>query len=156
MDRAAAVQLIFEHVENDAVDKAAMACLRLARDLNDCLSAAIFLREFCADKEQSERSMYDDLQHLKPEAQKYVVKKSFEIWLAGRKLDYSPMVGEEHENKTVSVTGIADIDAEIKRNDDALADFAVPAGMSAYDTAAFTASATEMKGKIRLYAKSLR
>ena len=156
MDHAVAVQRIFEHVENDAVDKAVMACLRLARNVNDCLSAAIFLREFCADKAQSDRSMYDDLQHLKPEAQKYIAKKSFEIWLAGRKLDYSPMVGGEHEDKTVSVTGIADIDAEIARNDDALADFVVPAGMSAYDTAAFAASAAEMKGKIRLYAKSLR
>jgi len=45
MDYIAAIDRIFDHLENDDIDKAVMACVRIARNLQDHLYAAIFLRE---------------------------------------------------------------------------------------------------------------
>ena len=72
MDYAAAIERVYDHLENDHVDKAVMTCLRIARNLQDYLYAAIFLREMYADKREVIRVLYDDTSHLKQEAIKLI------------------------------------------------------------------------------------
>lgn len=65
MDFSKSITRIFEHLENDNVEAATMACLRVARSAQDHLNAAFFLRELYPKKEEVGRMIYDDTKHLK-------------------------------------------------------------------------------------------
>jgi len=78
MDYVAAIERVYDHLENGHVDKAVMGCLRIARNLNDYMYAAIFLREMYPVKRDFQRILYDDTSHLKEEAQTYLFKQSLE------------------------------------------------------------------------------
>jgi len=56
MDYAAAIERVYDHLENDHVDKAVMTCLRIARNLQDFLYAAVFLREMCVASVETGKS----------------------------------------------------------------------------------------------------
>ncbi len=52
MDFTAVIARIHEHLEEDHVESAVMACLRIARASKDYIHAAIFLRELYPDKNE--------------------------------------------------------------------------------------------------------
>ena len=52
MEYRAVIERIYEHLENDDLGKAVMACLRVARHTQDYLNTAVFLRELYPDRTQ--------------------------------------------------------------------------------------------------------
>jgi hypothetical protein len=76
MNYEEAIARIYEHLENDHVEKAVMGCLRVARAAKDYLNAAIFLRELYPNKTEVVRALYDDTAHLNKEAQKFLYETS--------------------------------------------------------------------------------
>jgi hypothetical protein len=153
MDYRALIERVYEHIENDHVEKAVFVCLRLARNLNDYLNAAIFLRELYPDKHQLRSVFREDTNGLKDEAVKYVWEKSNEAWLAGRKLPYA-LDGDddvdEGEKRNLLPAGVAEIDANIEQWEKAIQDLAIPAGMGKFDTAAFTDRHNSQKAELRV------
>lgn len=89
MDYTKAIDRVYDHLENDNVDKAVMTCLRIARNLQDHLFTAVFLREFYPGSREVIRVLYDDISHLKKDAQKFLDETSLEYWLDTHTLDFS-------------------------------------------------------------------
>jgi len=157
MDYASIIECVYEHVDNDRVERAVLACLRIARMGRDYLDSAIFLRELDGVK-ISKRVLAGDMRHLKPEAVKYVDEKSVEIWLAERTLpfdlDEDDQYRDENERKNVVGLGIGDIEGEIKRLQQQIEDLTIRVGMNALDIAAFTASYSRTKAALRLHIRA--
>jgi hypothetical protein len=152
MDYANLIDRIYEHVENDHVEKATLTCLRLARVSQDYLSAAIFLRELYSEKQQFSRIFAEDTRNLKEEAIKYLHQKSFDIWIDARTLPFN-LSDEDDDQRKVLVFGIGDIESNIVQLQRSIDDLIVPPGMAAFDTAAFTDSYTRKKELFRLHIK---
>src|SRR4051794_26706729 len=72
MDFSAALERIHDHIENDRVENAVMACLRVARSSKDFLFSAIFLRELYPSKNEIARALFTETQHLNDEAKKFI------------------------------------------------------------------------------------
>jgi len=125
MDYEAAIERVYDHLEKEHVDKAVMTCLRIARNLQDFLYAAAFLREMYLNKRECMRILYDDTSHLKKEAQKYVWEHSLEYWLDTHTLDFSLGTNDDDE-KNVLAVGISEIDPELERWDRSIVDLHVP------------------------------
>ena len=113
MDYLAAISRVYDHLEEDRVDKAVMTCLRIARNLQDHLYAAIFLREMYPVKREFLRVLYDDTSHLKTEAQEFLVEKSLEYWLDTHTLDYSLATNENGEECSILAFGVGQIASEL-------------------------------------------
>src|SRR4051794_20385574 len=130
MDHAAVIERVYEHLENGHVEKAVMACVRLARNLNDYMNAAIFLRELYPDKQQFGRVFYDDTVKLKKEAQTYLWKQSLEIWIAARTMRYSFSGGDEgipdDDKRTVLALGAGEMEAEVQQLERSIQDMTLP------------------------------
>ena len=153
MDYAGIIERIYDHVENNRLEPAVMACIRLARIANDYLNAAIFLREQYADKRKFSSVFAEDTQSLKEEVVKFLHEQSFEIWLDGRTLPFS--LGEDDGDKrNILMLGVADIESEIPQLERSIQDLTVPPGMAAFDTAAFTDSYARRKSRFRLCIKA--
>lgn len=154
MDQADIIERIYDHVENDRLEQAVMACVRLSRTTNDYLNAAVFLRELYTEKRDFSRIFAEDTQGLKEEAIKFLHERSFDIWLNGRKLPFS--LGEDDDGQKLDVmpSAIADIEAEIPQMERSIEDLTVPQGMAPFDTAAFTDSYTRRKAGLRLRIKA--
>lgn len=150
MDYAIIIERVYEHVENGHVDKAVMGCLRIARHLKDYLYAAIFLREMYPNKEELIRILYDDVSHLKKEAQKFLYERSAEYWLELHTLDYSLATDDNGEERNVLLIGAGELDPEIEQCERSIQDKAIPPGMSGFDTAAFTDRYNNYKAQLRL------
>lgn len=154
MDHAAVIERVYEHLENGHVEKAVMACVRLARNLNDYMNAAIFLRELYPDKQQFGRVFYDDTVKLKKEAQTYLWKQSLEIWIAARTMRYSFSGGDEglpdDDKRTVLALGAGEMEAEVQQLERSIQDMTIPAGLDAFDAAAFTDRYMKSKERLRL------
>jgi len=148
MDYSAIIERVYDHLENDHVEKAVMACLRLARHTQDHLNATLFLHELYADKEQTNRVFYEDTVKLNDEQRKYIWQRALDIWLAGRTLPYS--LDPDDEEKNVLVVGAGDLDSEIIQIERSIQDMVVPPGMGEFDTAAFADRYTARKGGMRL------
>ena len=155
MDYARAIERVYEHIENDHVDKAVMVCLRIARSLQDYLYAAVFLREMYPSKRELIRVLYDDTNHLKEEAQKYLYEQSLEYWLDTHTLDFTLGSNEEGEDRNVLAVAVGEIDPELEQWKNSIDDMNVPSGMGKYDTAAFTDEFTRNKATFRLRMKAL-
>lgn len=155
MDYARAIEQVYEHIENDHVDKAVMVCLRIARSLQDYLYAAVFLREMYPSKRELVRVLYDDTNHLKEDAQKYLYKQSLEYWLDTHTLDFPMGSNEEGEDRNVLAVAVGEIDPELEQWKNSIDDMTVPSGMGEYDTAAFTDESIRNKGASRLRMKAL-
>lgn len=155
MNYEAEIKKVYEHLENDHVDKAVMSCLRIARNLQDFLYAAAFLREMHPNKNECMRIVYEDTSHLKEETQAFIWKRSIDYWLDTRTLDFSLGPSESGEEKNVLAVGIGEIDSDIESCKLAIKDLQVPAGMREYDTAAFTDQYTGHKAHFRLRIKAL-
>jgi hypothetical protein len=138
MDYSAAIERIYDHVGNDRVDNAVMDCLRVARNLQDFLFAAILLREMHPGRREFLRVLYDDVKHLKPETLEFIDKRSLEYWLETHTLDF-PIVGKDddgHERNILAV-GVGEIASEIDQYERSIHDMKLPPGLGEYDTAAF-------------------
>jgi hypothetical protein len=160
MDYTISIERVFEHLENDQADKAVMGCLRIARHTKDYMPAAIFLREMYPNKNVFIKALYDDLQHLTMEAQKFIVEKSFEAWLETHTLPFS-MDGsnddeeDEGEKRNVIAIAVGEIDPELEQWERSIVDLAVPSGMAAFDTAAFVDRTYREKAMMRLRIRGL-
>jgi hypothetical protein len=151
MDYAASVARIFNHLENDHVESAVMACLRIARAAQDHFSAALFLRELYPNKEEVARALVDETQHLNKEAKKFLYERSLERWLSLHTIDGidDDDDKDEGERANVLMVAVGEIEAEIERWQGTLKDLTVPPGMSAFDTAAFAAALPAQRATIR-------
>ena len=156
MDYIAAIERVYEHVENDQVDKAVMTCLRISRNLHDHLYAAAFLREMYPNKREWMRIFYDDISHLKRDDQEYIWKQSIEYWLDTHTFNFSLGSNDAGEDKNILAVAITEIDPELKQWERTIRDLTVPQGMGEYDTAAFTDQYTNEKAKIRLRIKAMQ
>ena len=156
MDYAAAIERVYDHLENDHVDKAVMACVRIARNLRDFVYAAVFLREMDPGKNDRIRTLYEDTSHLTKEARQLIWDHSLELWLDIHTLDFSLGTSHDGDEKNVLAIGISEIDPEIEQWERSIADLHVPTRMGEYDTAAFTDSYARQKADIRLRIKALQ
>lgn len=109
MDYFAVIDRVYDHLENGHVDKAVMGCLRIARNLNDYMNAAIFLREMYPAKGDFQRILYDDTSHLKDEAQKYLFKQSLEYWIESHTVKISFGTNEEGEEKNLLAISVGEL-----------------------------------------------
>ncbi len=150
MDYNAFINRVYEHLENDDVDKAVMVCLRIARNLQDYLYAAIFLREFYPVRKEFIRVLLDDTSHLKKETLEFLDKTSLGRWLETHTLSYSLAVDENGEDKNVLAIGVGEIKPEIEQWERSIEDMKLPSGMGEFDTAAFTDRYNAKKEWIRL------
>jgi hypothetical protein len=155
MDYQATIERVYQHVEVGDVDKAVMACLRIARNLHDYFHAAVFLRELYPDKKEFGRVFYDDTSHLKEEAQKLLWNTSSEYWLETHRLDFSIATGDFGDEKNLLIMGIGEIGPELDQWERSITDMTVPPGMGEFDTAAFTDRYVGQKAEIRLRMKAL-
>ena len=115
MDYLVAISQVYDHLENDRVDKAVMTCLRIARNIQDHLYTAVFLREMYPVKMEFLRVLYDDTSYLKEEAQKFLVEKSLEYWLDTHTLDYNLATNEDGENCNILAFGVGQISSELEQ-----------------------------------------
>ncbi|AJA60649.1 MULTISPECIES: hypothetical protein [Bradyrhizobium] len=151
MDIAAALERIHDHIENDRVENAVMACLRVARASKDFLFAAIFLRELYPSKAEIARALFNETQHLNDEAKKFIYERSLDRHLDLHTIESMDQDSDKAEGDRANVLPVAagEIESEIKRWQDTLADLVPPPGLSQFDVAEFTLSAMEQKGIVR-------
>lgn len=151
MDFSAALERIHVHLENDRVENAVMACLRVARASKEFLFAAIFLRELYPSKNEIARALFTETQHLNDEAKKFIFERSLERFLELHTIEgVDPDTSKaDGDRANVLMAAAGEIESEIKRWQDTLADLVPPPGLSQYDMAEFTASAMEQKGIVR-------
>jgi hypothetical protein len=160
MDYEKGVARIYEHLENDHVEKAVMACLRIARAAKDHLNAAIFLRELYPDKNEVVRALYDDISSLKKEAQKLVFELSLERWLELHVIESFTPAEDRHkregDRRNVLMIAVGELEGELEQWERAIADLTLPPGMGEFDTAAFTDRLLSEKAAIRMRIKALQ
>jgi hypothetical protein len=156
MNHGDLIQRVYEHLENDDVEKAVMVCLRIARNLQDHFQAVIFLRELYTDKQEFGRVFHSDTNHLKAEAQEFLWKKSLDYFIHARTMRFALGSNEDGSERNVLVVGVGEIDSDIEECERAVRDLAIPPGMSAYDTAAFTDAYTNQRAQFRLRMSALR
>lgn len=157
MDYDNEVARIYEHLEENRVENAVMGCLRVARAAKDYLNAAIFLRELYPNKQEVARAIFDDTSHLNKEAQKFLLETSLNRWLELHTVDLGIADEDDEEGNKQNVLMIAagELDAELEQWNAAIADLAVPPGMEAFDTAAFTDRFVNKKALIRRRIKAI-
>lgn len=141
------IERIYDHVENDDVDKAVFACLRLSRSIGDVFNTLLFLKELRPDKKQSEQAFYDEVKDLKKEAQEFLWKTVTDHWIEGRTLEYSMTDDSE---KRVMIMGVGEMKKEIVHLKETISDLKAPAGMDGYDLSAFTDRYDSTKSQLRL------
>jgi len=151
MDEHTLIERVYDHVESGAVDKAAVACLRLARKVGDSFSVIIFLRELYPDRHQLKVAFLDETQHLQKEAQDFLWKTTQDRWLEERSLDYSLA---EDENKNVLAMGVGELIREVEYMEKSIDDLQLPQGMGEFDTAAFTDRHSQLKSHMRLKSRA--
>lgn len=146
-NRQKLIERIYDHIEDDDIDKAVFACIRLSRSIGDVFNTLLFLKELRPDEKQSDQAFYDEVKDLKEEAQEFIWKTVNEHWLQGRNLDYS-ITGDP--DKTVIAMGVGEMKKEIDILQVTIFDLKTPDGMDGYDLAAFTDRYNSMKSRLRL------
>ncbi len=106
MNYIEAINRVYEHLENDSVDKAVMACLRISRNLKDHFYTAVFLREMVPNNKEFMNIIYEDIQHLKKEAQKFIYNQSREYWLETHSVGYSLGKDERGDDLNIVMAGL--------------------------------------------------
>lgn len=155
MDFNSAIERVYDHLENDDVDKAVMTCLRISRHLQDHLYTAIFLREFYPSRKDFIRILYDDTSHLKRETQKELDKISLDYWLDIHTLDFSLSTTVNGDEKNVIKIPVGEMKSELEQWERSINDLTLPSGMGEFDTAAFTDRYNNQKAQIRLMIKAV-
>lgn len=148
MDHQAIIQKIYDQLEDDRVDNAAMACLRLARGMKDYIHAAIFLFELYPEGKEMMRMLSNDISHLKQDAQIFIFEHAQERWVDTR--SYSNGDSDElADGDQILTLSALEFDVALEALRGAIDDQAVPPGMGEYDTAAFTDENRQRKMKYR-------
>lgn len=157
MDPEKLVSRIHDHLEDGSVEGAVMACLRLARATGDHLNTIIFLRELYPNKNEVARVLYDETSHLKPEAQEFVWKVSLERWLELHTIEDAAVApaSDREGDKPILKIAVGEIDPEIRQLEGSLTVGGVPKGMTAFDTAAFTAAQHQHRGSLQVRLRAL-
>ena len=155
MDYAAAIERVYDHLENDHVDKATMTCLRIARNRQDYLYSAVFLREMYPNRRECMRILMDDISHLKKDARHFIWDRSAEYWLDTHTIDFSLGETDDGEERNILAIGVSDIGPDIDQSERAISDLQLPPGMGEYDTAAFTDRHVTLKSQMRLRIRAL-
>jgi hypothetical protein len=150
MDHLAVIKQVYEHLQHDQVDKAVMGCLRLARNLQDYLYAAIFLREMSGSKREFWRAIYYDIAHLKKEAQEFILKRSLDYWADNHTLPFAIGTNEHGEERNVFAISVGEVDSEIEQCERSIQDLALPSGLGPFDAAAFMDRYNNTKAQMRL------
>lgn len=127
-----------------------MACLRLARSVQDHLNAAIFLRELFPKKEEISRLLYEDAQHLSDEARKFVWERSFDRWIEIHTMEFAFPPADDDEKRTILRVAAGDIEPELEQWRATLSDLTPPSGLMPFDAAAFHDAANRQRSEIRL------
>jgi hypothetical protein len=158
MDYENAIARVYEHLENDHVEKAVMGCLRVARATKDYLNAAIFLRELYPNKMEVARALYDDMAHIKKDDQKFLYQTSLNRWLDLHTVDLG-FEGDEGkadgDKQNVLMVAAGELDSELEQWKGAINDFALPPGMGEFDTAAFADRFVSHKSDIRIRIRAI-
>ena len=152
MDHLAVIERVYEHLECDRIESAAMACLRLARNLNDHMNSAIFLREIYPGRQELIRIFNEDTVELKAEVAKVFWNHSFELWIESRTMRFS--LGP-NDDQNILALGVGEMEAEIPRLEQAIQDLALPTGLDPFDAAAFTDRLLQSKQNLRLRISAL-
>jgi len=138
MDYKTKIDKIYDHLEDDEINKAIMGCLRLSRNLNDHLHTAIFLRELYPSNEDFFRVLYDDIDNLKKETYEFLAQRSLELWLKIHTIELIDYEDENGDKKNVLDISVGEIEARIEYLKGQIEDRCLPNGMGEYDTAYFT------------------
>ena len=156
MESKLLIERIFEHLDDNAVDKAVMTCLRLSRKHKDYFNIVLFLRELYPNKDQVHDVFFDETQELKDEARNYLWEKTLEKWLEERSVEnIDQETPDSEERRNVLVFGIGEIETETEQLEKMIDDLKLPSSMGEYDAAAFTDRYNYQKMQIRAKIKGL-
>ncbi len=156
MDYQAEIKNVYQHLEDDHIDKAVMTCLRIARSLQDFLYVAVFLREMQPNKAEFTRILHDDIKHLKPEVQENIRKHSLDFYLDTHSFDTPFCTNDRGEEMNVLAMGISEIEFELQDRKRSTNELQVPPGMGQYDTAVLADRYANHKSKIRVRIHALQ
>jgi hypothetical protein len=154
------IESIYEHLEQDRVESAVMACLRVARAVKDSLNAAIFLRELYPNKTEVARVLYEEVSSLNEEARKFIFEKSLDRWLDLHTVEM--WTSEEDSNKpagdrrNVLMVAAGELQPELDQWERAIGDLTLPSGMGEFDTAAFTDQFITQKVQMRIRIRAIQ
>jgi len=150
MDLHALAGRVHDHLENDEVEKAVMASLRLARAASDHLNAANFVRELYPERSEVARVLHDDLAHLKSEAVEFVWRRSAENWIELHTIE-DMAADQKHlpagERRNVLKLAVGEIEGELAHWNRVLAE-APPTGLTPMDAAAFAVAHQQQSADI--------
>lgn len=152
METQEIVDRVYDHVEAGEVDKAVIACLRLARKVSDTFNVVMFLRELRPDTHQLKMSFAQETQHLNEEACKRLWKDTQDHWIEERTLNVS--LDPDDENMKVLVFGVGQLRRQIEQTEKSIEDLRLPEGMGEFDTAAFTDRNRKLRAEMRLNIQS--
>jgi hypothetical protein len=155
MDYNQTLARIYDHLEEDHLEKALMGCVRIARNTNDTLQAVVFLRELYPNKHEIARMLRDETSHLNEEARKFLWETSLDRYLEVHTLDISFGKSKNGKERNVLMISVGELENELQQWERVIADMAVPPGMDPFDTAAFTDRFIREKAGIRLRIKAL-
>lgn len=150
MDCKPVIQRVYDHIENDAVDKAVMDCLHIARYLKDYLYVAVFQRELNPNKKELMRVLFNDASQLKEEVIRFYCDRSFKYWLDLHQFDYSIGANDDEDERNIFRIAAGELNSEIYECKKSIEDMTVPTGMTPYDTAYFTDKYDNLKVRYRL------
>jgi hypothetical protein len=113
MDYHSAIERIYTHLDSGDIDKAAMTCLRIARNLKDYPKVASFLYDICDDPQEIKKTFFDDTLDLEDEARKSIRDCALEEWISSRTLDFS--FDPNDDSKRLLGTSVGELKPDIHR-----------------------------------------
>ena len=152
MENQGIIDRIYDHVEVGEIDKAVIACLRLARKVGDAFNVIMFLRELRPDTHQLQMSFFQETQHLNKDARNQLWKDTQARWIEERTLNCS--LNPDDEDNKVLVWGVGQLKREIEQTEKSIEDLRLPEGMGEFDTAAFTDRNQNLRAQLRLKIQS--
>ena len=126
METQEIIDRVYDHVEAGEIDKAVIACLRLARKIGDTFNVVMFLRELRPDTHQLKTSFAQEAQHLNEEASKRLWKDTQDHWIEERTLNVS--LEPDDEDMKVHVFGVGQLRRQIEQTEKSIEDLRLPEG----------------------------
>ena len=148
MDALRVVESVFGFVEANELDKAVLACLRLARMTSDTHNVIMFVRELYPDPRQLQSAFLQETEHLGEDARHRLWKSTQEQWIVERTTSFT--FGDEDDGRNVLAMGVGNLCREIEQMERSIDDLRLPEGMAEFDIAAFTDRDAPLKGQMRM------
>lgn len=152
MENQEIIDRIHGHVESGEIDKAVLACFRLAKKVGDTFNVIMFLRELRPDTHQLQMSFFQEAQHLNEDARNQLWRDTQTRWIEERTLNCS--LDPDDEDNKVLVWGVGQLKREIEQTEKSIEDLRLPEGMGEFDTAAFTDRYQNLREQLRLKIQS--